>query len=61
MGSRQMIFAHFRRVQKSTPRFEATERNLAAARERDSVRITALFDALSLPALRAVLFTNQSQ
>ena len=29
---------------------EATERNLAAARERDPVRTTALFDVLSLPA-----------
>jgi wobble nucleotide-excising tRNase len=33
---------------------EATERNLAAARERDPVRTTALFDALSLPAFDTV-------
>ena len=33
---------------------EATERNLAAARERDPVRITALFEALSLPAFDIV-------
>ena len=33
---------------------EATERNLAAARERDPVRTTALFDALSLPAFDIV-------
>jgi len=33
---------------------EATERNLAAAREREPVRTTALFDPLSLPAFDTV-------
>lgn len=35
-------------------KIEATERNLAAARERDPVRTTALFDSLSLPAFNTV-------